>query len=115
MTIKTFMPPVAPSPGTRRSQDVSLLEADFGDGYSQSMPRGKNHIRRKLSLVWEALTKAQAQEIDAFLQARAGYQQFYYRPPGEAKALAWTCKEWSHGTNAGVWTAEATLVQSFSI
>lgn len=115
MSIKTFTPPVDPSPGTRRSQDVTLLEAEFGDGYSQHMPRGKNHIRRKLSLVWEALTKSQVDQIDQFFWSQEGYKAFYYTPPGERKALLWTCKEWNHGTNSGVWTANAELVQSFNL
>lgn len=115
MSLKTFIPPVDPSPGTRRSQEISLLEAEFGDGYSQTMPRGKNHIRRKLSLVWDALTKSQAQEIDDFFQKRLGYEAFYYTPPGESEPLIWTCKEWSHGTQGGVWTFTAELAQSFNL
>ena len=115
MNVPTFYPPVNPSPGGRRNYDFKLLEAEFGDGYSQVAPRGLNHMRRKISLSWEALTQAQWEEIVGFLEERQGCEPFMYIPYGETEPMFWTCKQWDHGTNSGVWTVSAEFVQDFNL
>lgn len=114
MATPTFNPPIAPSPGTRRSQELNLLEAEFGDGYSQVSPRGLNHLRRKLSVSWEALTRQQHDQIVAFFNERAGWKPFNYTPPGETEPVRWTCKEWDYGTQGGVYTITAQFRQDFN-
>lgn len=115
MSMPYFYPPVDPSPGSRRSQEIKLLEAEFGDGYTQVAPRGLNHIRRKLTLNWEALTLDQRDQIIAFFESLMGYAPFAYTPYGESAPIYWTCKQWDHGTNSGVWTVTAEFVQTFNL
>nr|WP_321457423.1 phage tail protein [uncultured Cohaesibacter sp.] len=114
MALLTFDPPVGPSPGTNHKPQVNLRENEFGDGYTQTSPKGINHIKRNVELSWDALTYAQMLQIDDFLQARGGYEPFYFKPYGERFTLKWTCKEWTKQASDGVWTVSATLVQSFT-
>lgn len=114
MPVPTFEPPVGPSPGTAHKPIVNLWEADFGDGYSQPTPKGINHIKRSVSLVWNVLTLEQMQEITGFFERMAGSQPFYFQPFGEARARKWTCKEWDFRTEGGIWTVTANLVESFT-
>ncbi|NIH77431.1 phage-related protein [Ochrobactrum sp. P20RRXII] len=115
MSLFTFDPPIGPSPGVGHGREVKLLEAEFGEGYSQSTPKGLNHIRKSLDLKWEALTLSQRDEIEDFLIDHKGNTPFYYRPYGERFALKWTCKEWSSTPDGGVWVFSATFVQSFTL
>lgn len=115
MPILTFNPPIGPSPGTAHKPQVSLWEAEFGDGYSQPTPKGLNHIRRTASLKWDALTLDQMQELAQFFERMGGNTPFWYRPHGERHPVKWTCKDWSFPqAGDGVWTFTAELVQSFS-
>lgn len=113
MTLPTFTPLIAPSPGTRHKPEVKLREAPFGDGYAQAAPDGLNHIRRVVTLTWAALPKEVAEQLDAFFVERGGYKAFLYQPEGFAAPVGWTCREWSSSSTTP-WTYSATLRQDFS-
>jgi phage-related protein len=116
MALPTFTPPRAPSPGTLRKPKLSLLRAEFGDGYTQTSRAGLNHIRRTLSLTWEYLTPTQAKAITDFLEARGGDQPFYYTPSDESAAVKWTCADWSdRAGKVGYRTISAEFEQSFTL
>ncbi|MFC3322631.1 phage tail protein [Mesorhizobium cantuariense] len=115
MSLPTFSPPVAPSPGTAFKPTIKILEADFGDGYSQPTPKGLNNIRETLTLAWGGLTDWQMVEINDFFRARRGSEPFWFAPVGDAAARLWTCKEWDRKTDQGIWQMTATLVESFSL
>lgn len=112
MPIPTFNPPMRPSPGTSRTPEVNLRRASFGDGYGQNSPAGLNHIRQVVALRWEFLTLAEAQEIEAFLVERGGYQPFLYALNGEAQARRWICESWSM-TDGHPSTVSATFKEWF--
>ena len=114
MALTTFNPSVRPSPGTSFKPQVKVLEAEFGDGYSQPTPDGINNIRQKVDLTWDALTETQMNQINNFFTNRKGSQAFYFRPAGYSTPLKWTCKEWSRTLSDGVWKVQASLVQSFT-
>ena len=114
MALQTFSPAVGPSPGTTFKPQIKVLEAEFGDGYSQPTPDGINHIRETVELRWDGLTEPQMEAINGFLTARKGAEPFYYRPAGYAVNLKWTCKEWTRTLSGGVWQMTANLVQSFT-
>lgn len=114
MALLTFEPPIPPSPGTQRKPTLKILEADFGDGYSQPTPNGLNHIRDSVNLSWETLTEDQMHDIYEFFVARKGTESFYYRPTGYPAVEKWTCKEFDNSLNDGVWKVTATLLQSFT-
>ncbi|MBB4184903.1 phage-related protein [Sinorhizobium terangae] len=113
MPLPTFTPPVAPSPGTSHAPTVNLWEAEFGDGYSQPTPKGINHIRRNVSLKWDALTYDQMRAVVGFFEDRGGNRPFYFQPYGEQTPRKWTCKEWTHSAQLP-WQVTATFVQSFT-
>lgn len=112
MPLPTFEPPVRPSPGTAHKPTVNLWKADFGDGYSQPTPKGINHIKKSVSLTWDVLTTEQMFEIVEFFEARGGNEAFYFDPFGERGMMKWTCEEWDHDTEGGIWKVTAKLDQS---
>lgn len=117
MTLATFTPAVAPSPGTSRKPEIRLLKASFGDGYTSVSPDGLNHIRRTLDLRWDVLTRGQAETIEAFLEAHGGgTTPFLYTPPGAPAPVKFTCEAWQRTDNAAQLCAfTATFKQSFSL
>lgn len=114
MTLPAFKPPVGPSPGTSFKPQIKVLEAEFGDGFSQPTPDGLNNIRETVELRWDGLTEREMHAINNFLVARKGAEVFYFKPAGYRQAMKWTCKEWSRNLGGGVWTMTAKLVQSFT-
>lgn len=114
MAISTFAPSIAPSPGTRHNPKIDILQADFGDGFTQVAPNGLKHIREVVFLRWEALTEPQLQELKTFFTERGGFRPFYYQPRGFLQVLKWTCPEWSM-TDGSPWTFEAKLEQYFGL
>lgn len=113
MAFPTFTPPVAASPGSKKTQQLKLLKNEFGDGYTQAVRQGYNHIRRTISLNWDALTRAQRDTIIAFLEARGGDQTFYYQHYDEASPRKYTCEQWDSSNPDGVFSVSAELVESF--
>jgi phage-related protein len=112
MAFDLFAPEVAASPGTNVKKTASLFETEFGDGYSQAIPKGLNSIRRNISLSWQGLTEAQAQYIDDFLTAQGGNKTFLFQPYGYSAPIKWTCKEWT--VSPGVpWRVTAEFRESF--
>lgn len=114
MALPTFNPSIRPSPGASHQRQVNILEAEFGDGYSQPTPNGLNHIRKGVTLRWKGLTLAQMQELDNFFTERGGTKAFHYKPHGMAVSSKWTCKEWAPSDRGGVFEFTATLKQSFT-
>lgn len=115
MPLPTFTPPIGPSPGKTIKPQISLREAEFGDGYSQNTPKGLNHIRQNVDLKWSGLTKSEFQTIVAFFTLMGGYLPFYYQVYGDIKVRKWVCKEWSGGDTDGVFTLSATFLESFTL
>lgn len=113
MPIPTFTPEVRPSPGTNITPEISLNKASFGDGYTQSSPKGLNHIRRVVSLTWKGLTLDQAYALDVFFTGRGGYLPFLYTVRGDTERK-WTCAEWSM-SDAAPFSFSATLKEEFSL
>ncbi len=116
MPYTTFIPPVPPSPGTSDTPKIRKLEAEFGDGYSQAVPDGINHIRREMTLDWDLLTPTQSNEIIDFFRARGGCEPFFWTPSDELTPLKWICAEWSDKRGeGGMRSVSAKFMQSFLI
>lgn len=81
------------SPG--KEVNFAVLEATFGDGYVQSSAEGLNSQKENWSLTWENEDLTDVQTIEAFLDARLGYEPFYWTPPGEVTPKLWRCKKYS--------------------
>lgn len=115
MAIETFVPPIPPSPGTSNKPEFKVLEAEFGDGYTQAGADGLNNIRDVLSLEWETLTPAQAEAIITFIRRQYGARPFWYTPSNGVRQK-WTCKEYTDKRGeGGLRTVTATFRQSFNL
>jgi phage-related protein len=114
--LASFIPPIEASPGTTRKVEFNILEAEFGDGYSQPTENGLNSAKRSLSLVWDVLTDDQADDITAFFLDRKGVTPFYFTPPRENYPVKWTCRDYTNDTGSdGLRKVTATFVQSFTL
>lgn len=114
MPFPTFTPPIAPSPGTGFKPEVKLFKAEFGDGYTQRAPNGINHIKETMKLTWQGVEYSDMVAIRDFLEARGGYEPFYYQPRNRSAPVAWTCESWST-TDKSPWSITADFEQSFQI
>ncbi|AMB48258.1 phage tail protein [Methylobacterium sp. AMS5] len=90
--METFDPPLPPTT-SQDKPEFKLLEADFGDGYTQTMGDGMNSVRRVVSLSWDWLNVEQADQIEGFIRKHKGADHFYYTLSDTAEQLKWTCKE----------------------
>lgn len=115
MATETF-PAVAPSRGSRLTRATAVLEARFGDGYTQAAADGINATRRRYAARWEALPSADADRIEAFLARHGGWKPFLFQPPSLAAAVKWRCKSWDRerlsATHA---TMRAEFEEDFSL
>jgi phage-related protein len=110
MTDTYFIPPVAPSQGTANKPKLKLLEAMFGDGYTQTVGDGVNNMRAELSLTWEFLQPWAAAAIINYFNLRGGVEPFYYTPSDETTPILWSCNEWSdRREQGGLRTVNATF------
>lgn len=98
----TFPNPVEPSLATGKKVDTRILIADFGDGYSQRASDGINTLKDTWSVEWNCLDSTSYNEINSFLEARAGWESFEWTPPGESVEKKFICKQWgvSHPGNS---------------
>lgn len=89
-----------------------VLSAQFGDGYKQRAADGINNKSQSWSLSFTG-RKADVQPIMDFLDARQGYQSFYWTPPLGTQGY-YTCEQYDqHQIGNDVWQITATFEQSF--
>ena len=78
--------------GGNTKSDVSKVR--FGDGYVQRQTKGMNPLAITWSLSFNPRSDAEADAIEAFLEAREGVTAFTWTAPGKAQAK-WTCESWN--------------------
>ena len=89
-----FPTTVAPSYNLTISKAPLVRIAQFGSGYSQRSKLGINNNPKTISLSWRNITEANADEMDDFLDARGGYENFDYTVSGESSSSKHICREW---------------------
>ena len=94
LTIFNFPTTVAPSYNLTISKAPLVRIAQFGSGYSQRSKLGINNNPKTISLSWRNITEANADEMDDFLDARGGYENFDYTVSGESSSSKYICREW---------------------
>lgn len=115
MSLTTFNPPVGPTYPAARKTDARVDALNFGDGYSERSS-GLNSLQDTLSLVWPDLTKAQADEIEAYFRARGGQEAFYWTAPHCDAPQKWVCKPWSRERQTGAFDKiTATFTEVFDL
>ena len=83
-----------------------VLRAVFGDGYTQQAADGINNMMLQWEVVWDNIPstpdgtgRADAQSLDNFFRAQAGYKKFQWTMPSpydQMGALYFVCAEWSY-------------------
>ncbi|MGI0119683.1 phage tail protein [Zooshikella sp. RANM57] len=111
------LPDIPVSYGSSASTEFRVLEANFGDGYTQRAADGINNIRDTWSVTWENRDTADIFTLVKFLKARGGFQAFYWTPPGEVEPRKWICKAFDGPTPAGpdTYTLEASFKEVFEL
>lgn len=94
MSYETF-PVTSQNPKVTSPKDTECrtLSAGFGDGYRQETGDGLNAVRRSWALDWR-LPVAEVTTLETFLEARAGFEPFWWTPPRAAAAMLVKCKKW---------------------
>lgn len=69
-----------------------LLQAQFGDGYSQRIPDGINSMIRTWSLSFNNRDSTEIDSIESFLRATKGSLSFDWTDP-DGYTAKWTCKQ----------------------
>lgn len=111
----TFSPDAIPIARRAAQYQPKVLMADFGDGFSQRASPGPNSNPATVELTFEHITTAERDYIDDFLNARGGWEAFYYMPPNDAQR-AFVCLSWSIDDIApGIHTLTATFKQVYDI
>lgn len=106
-------PSYDPLVGASKRSQPSVRNVQFGDGYGQRITYGLNQNRKVWSLVWD-VTEEAADEIEAFLDARGGAENFDWSPPDDTETYKWICPEWDKTINfPGRAQISATFQQVF--
>ena len=84
-------PSIAPSYSSSPGTDFRILEATFGDGYSQRAADGLNSTKITWNLIWEVRTDADIAIINDFLVDKLGFEHFLWTAPNDTERK-WICK-----------------------
>jgi len=104
-------PAITASYGAQKSSKPKMRMTQFGDGYEQRTRFGLNQNPKEWSLTWQNITEANADTIEAFLDARAADgASFDWTPPDSATSYKWVCQQWDKTIP---YTGRATITATF--
>lgn len=104
----------SPAYGFTVSKTPKILEAPFGDGYSQRSARGINNNAGKWSLQFTNIADTIADAIEAFLDAHSDGASFTWTPPNDTVEIVVYCKQYSRSfPTLGVSNISADFQQVF--
>lgn len=84
-----------PTYGVEASTKPRVLEATFGDGYTQRVANGMNTMMETWNLTFSNLPESVAVAIDTFFRARGGVEAFTWKTPRDSVATKnFLCREW---------------------
>ncbi|ADD94260.1 minor tail family protein [uncultured phage MedDCM-OCT-S04-C231] len=87
-------PSITPTYGITKSSAPNVRSIQFGSGYQQRAQFGINQNPKNYQLTFE-VSEADADTIEAFLDARGAIESFTFTPPGEASSAKFICRQWS--------------------
>ena len=90
-----FPTTVNPTYGTSKKSSPKIRIAEFGSGYSQRSTFGINQNLKVYNFTWRNISETNADEIETFLDARAGVENFDYTPAGESASKKFICRNWN--------------------
>jgi|TARA_R100000482_G_scaffold73_1_gene42 phage-related protein len=112
MSIETF-PSINPDYGASKQAQPRVVVSQFA-GYSQRVQIGINNDPKEWSLNWTNINETQANQIEDFLEARAGVQAFNWSPPDDTETYKWTCATWTKTMPySNLFNISATFVEQF--
>lgn len=78
-----------------KKSEPKVRNVQFGDGYQQRVTFGLNQNPKEWSLTFD-VTDTEADEIEAFLDARAvDAASFDWTPPDTNTSYKWICQSWN--------------------
>jgi phage-related protein len=117
MAFDTWAPLAVPQLGSNFTDNQTVLEAQFGDGYSQIVGDGINSVWAGGDLTWNGLTVAQLDDLRTFWRAHGTAEPFLWTVPDEASARLWRftapLKRQSYGGD--IFSASTTIKEAFDI
>lgn len=109
-----WAPPRAPDAPAQGDNKASLHIARFGDGYARRAPKGLNHIDKQKNISFSNLYTSEAAAILQFLEARGGFQPFWWQMPNDAMRR-WVCTRWADEVQgADRWRVTCQLERDYS-
>ena len=90
-----FPTTVNPTYGSRKNSAPNIRIAQFGSGYQQRSTFGINQNLKVYQFTWQNISETNADEIETFLDARAGVENFDYTPAGESASKKMICRQWN--------------------
>ena len=123
MAFQTFpvVSATATGPSFPYSEDHAprVLDAKFGDGYSQQVVDGINTDEFSAEVTWTNLFSSEKDIIINFLSGLKGVTRFYWTPPnpnGTPVQMTFSCPKWKPDVSqANVWTVSATFIRRFDV
>lgn len=98
------------------SDEVNILKTSFGDRYGVTAPDGLNHIRQKVSVIWNGIYRDKKDILMAFFRERGGYKNFAWTPPSEPEEKLWKCETYKSIPMApNYFTVSADMYEDFSL
>ena len=91
-----------PDDGPELDQEPNIIEAKFGDGYSQRIGEGLNNIKRKIPLNWTHIPQTFAIELDDFCRDHSAGQAFYWTPNGGSQ-MKWKVVRYKRKIRGAGW------------
>lgn len=91
--------------------------ARFGDGYEQRVSDGINTTIKQVQLGFDNLTSAEKDSVMTFLNARGGFESFFYTLPSESTPRLWVLEGGVSvaGSQANLWNVGFTLREVFDL
>ena len=117
MPLTLTLPRTPSQNGYSETTTSRLQTARFGDGYEQRVVDGINATIMQVQLTLEYLTTAERDTVKTFLDARAGFESFYYTLPSEASPRLWVLEGGLQvsGSQANLWNISFTLKEVFDL
>ncbi|MFP8968566.1 phage tail protein [Pokkaliibacter sp. CJK22405] len=86
------LPDIPHDYGTPIEVAFAIDETSFGDGYTESRPKGLNSVKDSITLNWTLLERDEWNAVFEFLHARKGVTPFLFKPEWEDTPRQWRCK-----------------------
>lgn len=94
--------------------NISINEAQFGDGYSQRAVHGLNNIKNIFNLNWDLLSSSEATIILDYLSGKNGATKFDWVDP-DSISYQVICKEWSYNRTNERYSIQAKFDEVFDL